>query len=307
MFAGKRGINLTLENWKEFMKVMRSVNAHVTEADRFLSKQRKLKSTKKKRRNRIVEGCVGLVYLRLLSSLCIIYPALQQDARAELEPGEIVSGGDTPPCVVLSPFKSPRFCWAPERSGQLAEIPQALLDEVRTTIQFGAVPGSEKEDEGKKEEGGHAGWQDQDGEEEEEKRDEKEDGDRTKTGKEEEEEETASLSASLMVVVGAVVTRRINEVVRSRCYGCQHDRPGQMDHVECLWRSWSEIVDDYFDEAIRSVSETDLIGQLRQIYHWEELFEEDRELLVVEMVEFFHFQLGREAIQKTLKKQVLSL
>ena len=115
------------------------------------------------------------------------------------------------------------------------------------------------------------------------------------------------LTASLIVLLTVAITRKINSLVKAGCEGCQNDYPAQKDHLDCLWLEWPEKVDKYFMEAVNSMNESDFIGYLKELYNWNYLFDNDKELLIVETVEFFHYHFRKSEILEYIKNRMTQM
>ena len=53
----------------------------------------------------------------------------------------------------------------------------------------------------------------------------------------------------LLQEIGKEVMEEINILAREACYGCQFERPGQMDHDKCLMLSSFEKIEEFFEKA----------------------------------------------------------
>ena len=54
----------------------------------------------------------------------------------------------------------------------------------------------------------------------------------------------------------------ITQLAKKYCFGCQYDHPSQIEHDVCIYKSYSEQVSDYLDEALALVDEDAVLG------HW---------------------------------------
>ena len=69
--------------------------------------------------------------------------------------------------------------------------------------------------------------------------------------------------------------------------------------------NWGERLDEYFKSAIVALKEDEFIACLKDIYQWGNLYDDDKEMLIAEAVEFFHFTLKRTATLNAIKARLI--
>ena len=116
--------------------------------------------------------------------------------------------------------------------------------------------------------------------------------------------EADPISTGLFIAVVLALTRKINDHVRANCYGCEFEKCSQKHH-HCLFLSWEDKVSQYFERAVSTLNEVELIDCLKDTYKWDDLYRDDKEMLVVEAVEFFHCVLKKPTTLGMIKTRLM--
>ena len=121
---------------------------------------------------------------------------------------------------------------------------------------------------------------------------------------EEEEENRAIVPMAPVLMAVKALSVIIGELVHDSCIGCQLDCPGQRDHEDCIWMSWADMVDKYFDNVLARLSEARFFHFVDVVYNMTVLFENEEEYCVAEATEFFHYELIQNDVQAIVKNKL---
>ena len=96
----------------------------------------------------------------------------------------------------------------------------------------------------------------------------------------------------------------INELVHQSRMGCIHQYPSQKDHEDCMWMSWPEKVDNYFDAALNKLTEMRYFQFVNHAYNVWEMLEEEQDFCMLEVTEFFHNELPKKDVQSFVRSKL---
>ena len=114
---------------------------------------------------------------------------------------------------------------------------------------------------------------------------------------------TRTTYAGPFITATKVIMKKINELVLEKCYGCQTNHPSQKHH-ECLWLDWEAKIDTYMDSAISQLTESEFIENLDAVYDMDNLWEDERLIVLCEAVEFYHFYLRTPEVVEELSQYI---